>query len=182
MRPLTQKESKIFFEKLARYIGENISQLLKSKEPHVFRLIKDRVYYMPQLLADSASPINKKQLVAAGTCIGKFQHSGKFRVAVTALPVLAAHARYRVWVRPSAELAFCGARAQRDVIKSGLLRVTDGIPQYGGVIVFNEKDQPIGFGVSARSTADAAAADPSAVVVFHQGDVGEWLRDETAVI
>ena len=33
-------------------------------------------------------------------------------------------------------------------------------------------DVPLGFGVSAKSTADCRKADPSTVVVFHQSDVG----------
>ncbi len=35
-----------------------------------------------------------------------------------------------------------------------------------------------GFGVVAKSTADCRRADPSAVVAFHQADIGEYLRSE----
>lgn len=71
---------------------------------------------------------------------------------------------------------------RHDIIKSGLVRVTDGIPQYSGVVVFNNSDQPIGFGVSARSTGDAAEAEPQKTIIIHEADVGEWLRDEASVI
>ena len=39
-------------------------------------------------------------------------------------------------------------------------------------------DVPLGFGVTAKSTSECRNADPSAIVVFHQSDVGEYLRAE----
>lgn len=35
-----------------------------------------------------------------------------------------------------------------------------------------------GFGVSARSTADARKLDPTGIVTFRQADIGEYLREE----
>ena len=35
-----------------------------------------------------------------------------------------------------------------------------------------------GFGVAAKSTQDCRHADPASIVVFHQADVGEYLRSE----
>lgn len=35
-----------------------------------------------------------------------------------------------------------------------------------------------GFGVTAKSTSDCRKMEPSGVVVFHQSDVGEYLRSE----
>lgn len=47
MRPLTDEETKVLFEKLANYIGKNIEQLInRPDEKHCFRLHKDRVYYV----------------------------------------------------------------------------------------------------------------------------------------
>ncbi len=37
---------------------------------------------------------------------------------------------------------------------------------------------PAGFGVTAKSTSECRKMDPSGVVVFHQSDVGEYLRSE----
>lgn len=34
-----------------------------------------------------------------------------------------------------------------------------------------------GFGVTARSTAEARKLDPTGIVTFRQADVGEYLRD-----
>ena len=47
MRPLTDEEMKSLFEKLQTYIGSNVSKLIdRQDEPHTFRIIKDRVYYL----------------------------------------------------------------------------------------------------------------------------------------
>jgi 60S ribosome subunit biogenesis protein NIP7 len=39
-------------------------------------------------------------------------------------------------------------------------------------------DMPLGFGVIAKSTAEIRHADPTAMVVYHQGDLGQYLRQE----
>lgn len=36
----------------------------------------------------------------------------------------------------------------------------------------------LGFGVTAKSTQECRKLDPTAICVFHQADVGEYLRDE----
>jgi len=39
-------------------------------------------------------------------------------------------------------------------------------------------DTPLGFGVTARSTAEARRLEPTGITVFRQADVGEYLREE----
>lgn len=64
MRPLTDEETKILFTKLAKYIGQNIKFLIeRSDEPYLFRLIKDRVYYMSEKLMLMASNIGRDELI-----------------------------------------------------------------------------------------------------------------------
>jgi ribosome biogenesis protein Nip4 len=46
--------------------------------------------------------------------------------------------------------------------------------QTAGVVVYSMADIPLGFGVTAKSTNECRAMDPSGIVVFHQGDVGGW--------
>ena len=49
MRPLTEEETKIFFEKLSKYIGENIKLLIEREDgKYCFRLHKERVYYVSE--------------------------------------------------------------------------------------------------------------------------------------
>lgn len=47
-----------------------------------------------------------------------------------------------------------------------------------GVIVFSMADIPLGFGTTAQSTAECRHADAAAIVVYHQADVGDYLREE----
>jgi 60S ribosome subunit biogenesis protein NIP7 len=57
-------------------------------------------------------------------------------------------------------------------------RITEDTPQYCGVVVLNMADVPLGFGTTAKSTAEVRKMEPQGVVAFHQADVGEYLRDE----
>ena len=57
--------------------------------------------------------------------------------------------------------------------------MTEDTPKYQGCVVFSSKGIPLGFGATARSTAELKSLEPTAVVVFHQADTGEYLRDES---
>ena len=64
MRVLTDEETKVFFTKLSEYICANIKFLIeRSDEPYVFRLIKDRVFYMSEALMKLASNVGRDQLI-----------------------------------------------------------------------------------------------------------------------
>ena len=56
--------------------------------------------------------------------------------------------------------------------------MTESIPQYAPVCVFNLNDLPLGFGVAARGTLQTKELEPTAVVIFNQADTGEYLRTE----
>ncbi|KAI9357974.1 cytosolic large ribosomal subunit protein [Zopfochytrium polystomum] len=175
MRPLVEEEVKTLFEKLAKYIGRNITHLIdRPDEPHCFRLHKDRVYYVSEEIMRKATSVNPN-LVSLGLCIGKFSATGKFRLHVTALDILAPYAKHKVWVKPNGEMPFMYGN---HVLKAHLGRITEDTPEHQGVVVFSMSDMPLGFGVTARSTQDARKLDPTAIVVFHQADVGEYLRSE----
>ncbi|XP_041878786.1 60S ribosome subunit biogenesis protein NIP7 homolog isoform X2 [Corvus kubaryi] len=129
MRPLTEAETRAVFEKLGKYIGENIQLLVDRPDgTYCFRLHRDRVYYLSEKLLKLAASVPRESLVAPGTCFGKFTKSQKFRLSVTALDFLAPYAK--------------------------------------------------GFGVAAKSTQECRKVDPLAIVVFHQADVGEYVRNE----
>ena len=62
MRPLTEEETKIFFEKLSKYIGENIKLLLdRADGAYCFRLHKDRVYYVSEKIMKQVNLVLKKK-------------------------------------------------------------------------------------------------------------------------
>ena len=73
MRPLTDEEVRVLFEKLELYIGQNLSKLIDRKdEPYTFRLMKDRVYYISERQMKLATNIGRDNLISIGTCFGKF--------------------------------------------------------------------------------------------------------------
>jgi hypothetical protein len=84
------------------------------------------------------------------------------------------------------------------VLKAGVGRVTDGVQQHCGVVVVNMADVqpsslfvatafvfeitllqvPLGFGVMSKSGVEIRGFGPTDIVVLHQADIGEFLRDE----
>jgi len=176
MRPLTEEETRTFFEKLAKYIGRNIKFLVdRTDEEHCFRLHKDKVFYLSVSLMKSAANFSREQLISMGTCFGKFTKTRKFRLHVTCLDYLASYAKYKVWIKPSGIMPFLYGN---NVLKAHLGRITENTPKYQGVVFYSMNDMPLGFGVTAQSTTDCRKLDPTAVVGFHQADVGEYLRQE----
>ncbi|KAM6409065.1 60S ribosome subunit biogenesis protein NIP7 homolog isoform 1-T1 [Rhynochetos jubatus] len=141
MRPLTEVETRAVFEKLGKYIGENIQLLVDRPDgTYCFRLHRDRVYYLSEKLLKVAASIPRDNLVALGTCFGKFTKSQKFRLSVTALDFLAPYAKYKVWVKPGSEQSFLYGN---HVLKSGLGRITENTAQYQGVVVYSMADIPL---------------------------------------
>jgi 60S ribosome subunit biogenesis protein NIP7 len=157
MRPLTEEETKVFFEKLANYIGRNVSEAIMRR----------------------ATSIARDHLASLGVCFGKFTKSGKFRLQITALDYLAQYAKYKVWIKPNGEMPFLYGN---HVVKAHLGRITEDTPEHQGVVIYSMSDQPLGFGVTARATADTRKLDPTAIVVFHQADIGEYLRQEDTLL
>ncbi|XP_060110394.1 60S ribosome subunit biogenesis protein NIP7 homolog isoform X1 [Heteronotia binoei] len=141
MRPLTEEETRALFEKLARYVGENLQLLVDRPDgAYCFRLHKDRVYYLSEKILKLATSIPRENLVALGTCFGKFTKTQKFRLHVTALDYLAPYAKYKVWVKPGAEQSFLYGN---HILKSGLGRITESTAQYQGVVVYSMADVPL---------------------------------------
>ena len=176
MRPLTEQEMKTMFEKMAKYIGPNIKSLLENTDvQYCFRLLKDRAFYVSESVMKSASAFGRKEVVSIGTCIGKFSATGKFRIHITALPLLAQYAQHKVWVKPASEMSFLYGN---HVLKAGIGRISDGAQANFGCVVFSMADTPLGFGVFARNAVEVKGLGPTDIVVLHQGDVGEFLRDE----
>jgi len=110
----------------SKSIGRNIKLLLERKdEEYCFRLHKERVYYLPSRIMKKASNISRDALVGFGVCFGKFTHTRKFRLHITALDYLAQYALYKVWAKPSAEMSYLYGN---HLLKSGLGRITENTP------------------------------------------------------
>uniref|UniRef100_A0A8C9QJ84 60S ribosome subunit biogenesis protein NIP7 pre-PUA domain-containing protein n=1 Tax=Spermophilus dauricus TaxID=99837 RepID=A0A8C9QJ84_SPEDA len=83
MRPLTEEETRVMFEKIAKYIGENLQLLVDRPDgTYCFRLHNDRVYYVSEKILKLAANISGDKLVSLGTCFGKFTKTHKFRMVV----------------------------------------------------------------------------------------------------
>ncbi|XP_063216824.1 60S ribosome subunit biogenesis protein NIP7 homolog isoform X3 [Bacillus rossius redtenbacheri] len=180
MKQLSESRTKLVFEKLSKYIGSNVKLLIDRPDgTYCFRERKERVYYVSERILHLAETVAPEHLVCAGTCFGKFTKAGRFHLHVTALSYLAPYAQYKIWLKPSAEQQFLYGH---NVLKSGLGRITENTPRYQGVVVLSMSDLPLGFGTAARSTAECKHADPMAIICFHQADVGEYIRSESALI
>ncbi|KAF1927445.1 60S ribosome subunit biogenesis protein NIP7 [Didymella exigua CBS 183.55] len=179
MRPLTEPETKVLFEKLATYCGKGISNLIADpaggNDRNVFRVQGSRCYYVRESLANLATSVARDNLLSLGICLGKFTKTGKFRLHITALSVIAPHARYKVWVKANGEMPYLYGG---NVLKAHVGRWSEDCPEHQGVVVLSMNDTPLGFGVSARSTAEARKLDPTGIVTFRQADIGEYLREE----
>ncbi|KAL4241782.1 NIP7 family protein [Abortiporus biennis] len=148
MRPLTEEESKVVFTKLANYIGKNLVHLIDRPDEP----------YCFRLHRDRVYYVSESSM--------------RLGISV-ARPNL--YAKFKVWIKPNGEMPFLYGN---HVLKAHLGRITEDTPEHQGVVVFAMNDVPLGFGVTARSTVDTRKLDPTAIIVFHQADVGEYLRDE----
>jgi 60S ribosome subunit biogenesis protein NIP7 len=176
MRPLTNEETKLVFEKLVKYIGQKLKVMIERDDrPHVLRLHRNRVFYCDEELVKYAGHFEKKKLLSFGTCLGKFTKSGKFRVHITALDYMSKFAKYKVWLKPGGEQSFLYGN---HVLKSHIARISEDTGKNSGIVVYNVNDLPLGFGTSAKSTLEIKDADPTSTIVFNQADVGEYLRVE----
>ncbi|RYP45379.1 hypothetical protein DL768_008269 [Monosporascus sp. mg162] len=152
MRPLTEPETKTLFDKLANYTGSSLKNLIAplddspDADRYVFRLHKDRVYYVLLSIANLATSVARDNLSSLGVCLGRFTKSGKFRLHITALPILAEHARYKIWIRSNGEMPFLYGG---NVVKAHVGRFTEDTPEHQGVVVLSMDDKPLGFGVTA---------------------------------
>jgi 60S ribosome subunit biogenesis protein NIP7 len=150
MRPLTEPETKTLFEKLAAYTGPSLSHLIDppstSPNPnakpdrHVFRIQGSRVYYVRETLANFAVSVARDNLLSLGTCLGKFTKTGKFRLHITALDVIAPHARYKVWIKQNGEMPFLYGG---NVVKAHVGRWSEDCPEHQGVVVLSMNDTPL---------------------------------------
>jgi len=149
MRSLTETETQTLFSKLANYTGRSLNHLIETptsssddtlQDRHVFRLHASRVYYVRLSLANLATSIARPNLLSLGTCLGKFTKTGKFRMHITALDIIAPHARYKVWVKPNGEMPFLYGG---NVVKAHVGRWSEDCPEHQGVVVLGMDDTPL---------------------------------------
>lgn len=151
----------------------------RDDEPYGFRLHKDRVYYASEALFKKSASIHRDKLVTVGTCFGKFTKTKKFKLHITAIEYLSQFAKYKIWIKPNGEQSFLYGN---HCVLAHLHKISEDAPEHQGCIVFNSKDIPLGFAVTAKSAIQMKALEPTAIIAFHQSDIGEYLRDEDTLI
>lgn len=152
MRPLTDTETQTLFTKLANYTGRSLNNLLTdiaqtatkggktADDRYVFRIQESRVYYVRESLANLATSVSRDSLLSLGTCLGKFTKTGKFRLHITALDVIAPHARYKIWVKQNGEMPFLYGG---HIVKAHVGRWSEECPEHSGVVVLSMNDTPL---------------------------------------
>ena len=176
MRPLTQKEVRLLFEKLALFIGDNVKPLLERDEGQwTFAVHKNRVYYMREDIFNHCKNFAEKLLLSAGVNIGQFTKKGRFFLYFTALPIISPLAKYKVWVKSSAEVGFLYGQ---DILKEGVENIQEGTHRGAGVVVYNASNMPIGLGIALQSSTSLHRCLPTIKAVARIGDIGEYLRSE----
>jgi 60S ribosome subunit biogenesis protein NIP7 len=100
---------------------------------------------------------------------------GDIRLHITALPILAQHASQKIWVKANGEMPLLYGS---HVLKAHIGRWSEDCAEHQGVVMYSLQDTPLGFGITARSTAEARRLEPTGVAAFRQADCGEYLRDE----
>ncbi|KGO65579.1 Pseudouridine synthase/archaeosine transglycosylase [Penicillium italicum] len=184
MRSLTEEETRTLFTKLASYTGRSLNSLITPAEDgsmSVFRLQGSRVFYVNKEIANLSVSFPRETLLSCGTMIGKFtkasdiSFTGKFRINLTALDLLAQHARYKVWIKANGVMPLLYGGS---VLKAHVARFSEDVAENQGIIILDSNDVPLGFGVTARSSAQIAKLDPTSIAIHRQADAGEYLREE----
>ena len=62
----------------------------------LLRLQKDKVFLLNNSINNLATSVARHNLISLGQCLGKFTKSGKFKLGIGSLDVLARWARYKV--------------------------------------------------------------------------------------
>lgn len=180
MRNLTEKEMHAVFKKLAEYTGASLKDIIVASNSHkadrnVFRVSQQRVFLVRDSIAKFATSISRDKLLSLGTCLGRLTKSGRFRLHISALSLLAEYARHKIYIRPNGEMTFLyGSHVQMAHVG----RWPQDCPAHQGVVICGMDDTPLGFGITANSTSDAKRLGPTGIACFRQADCGEYLRDE----
>merc|ERR1712087_910550 len=123
--------------------GEKIKEIVNIRgEPYCFRVRKKSVYHIRQALLFRARCISGDKILSIGKLIGKFTHTGKFRLSIGALDIIDNYAKFKAWIKPSTESFFLHGN---HINKSDLIRSTENIPIFAGVVIYNISNIPLGF-------------------------------------
>lgn len=96
--------------------------------------------HFSEAIAKRASNISRDNLASVGVVFGKFTKSGKFTLHVTALDHLAQYAKYKIWLKNTAEMSYMYGN---HVLKAHINKMTEDTPEHQGVIIYSSSDLPL---------------------------------------
>merc|ERR1712062_377297 len=100
MRHLKKAELTVLGDKLINYIGLNWQDLIE-KNDNILVLIKTNVYLVPKTLSNLCFSLPRKNVIACGLRIGKFNGKlNKFRLGITALDLISKYCSQKIWLKP----------------------------------------------------------------------------------
>lgn len=176
MRALNTDEQNKVFAKIKFFVGDNIKRVLGDGSKLFIH--EQRVLLLPERVRAGTSMIARKNLVVAGTVLGRFTKGGNFKLGITCLNLLSQWALYRIWIKNSAEMNYLYGN---NSLKSHVFRISENVPINSGVFVFNQSDVPLGFGITTLTPQKYSAAKGHALVLIGQADAGEYVRDENVL-
>lgn len=173
MRSLKPQEEKEVFAKIRLFVGDNIQRVIP--DPSKLFMHNQRILLLAEKLRAGTSMISRKDLVIAGTVLGRFSKGGSFKLGITSLNLLSQWALHKVWIKSSAEMNYLYGN---NSLRSHVFRISEGVPINAGVFVFNQFDVPLGFGITALTPQKYASAKGHSLVLIRQADSGEYVRNE----
>ena len=84
---LMRRATNVMASPCMRHLSEVISWMLCPCKQHIMLLPADNLMVVQ---------VSRDKLAHLGTCIGKLTHTGKFRLTIACLDLLAQHAKYKV--------------------------------------------------------------------------------------
>lgn len=175
MRALSEQEEEKVVGKLRLFVGDATKDLLSDKRLHYNN---QKILLITDGILKATSQLKRKEIISAGTIIGKFTKHDNFRITITALHALQEYALHRVWIKASAEMNFLYGN---NALRSHVQKVSEDIPMNAGVFVYNHANTPLGFGILAVGPSSYAKARGGDIVVLQQADNGEYVRRELSI-
>ncbi|KAG0441144.1 60S ribosome subunit biogenesis protein NIP7 like protein [Dictyocoela muelleri] len=177
MRELKPEEYTLVTKKIENFIGTEISKVVNDNNK--LYLSGKLVFLISNDIFKKTSNISKKNLILAGTIVGRFTRSSKFKIIITFLDYLAKYAVNKVYIKNSAEM---NVLYGNNVLKSHLLKIPENLKANTPVVIFNQNEVPLGFGITSRSSSSISIAERNTMAVIVQSDNGEYLRNESTMI
>ncbi|KAG0419603.1 60S ribosome subunit biogenesis protein NIP7 like protein [Dictyocoela roeselum] len=177
MRELNAEEESVVTKKIETFTGPETLKLITANSK--LYLSEKLVLLISTDIYKKTSNIAKKNLKSAGTIVGRFTRSHKFKIIATFLDYLAKNALNKVYVKNSAEM---NVLYGNNVIKAHLLKIPENLNANAPVVIFNQNDVPLGFGITSRSSASLSRAERNTLAIIVQSDNGEYLRNESKMI